>query len=244
MMIKKLLISFCILPFLIQAQNTIDEFTFGLQFKPIIPAAYFNAGDESADWQDGYTSEFSPRFGQSLGMVIRYNFSNTFCLESGLNLVNRRYNFTLNNNTINLDDNSTFTLRSYELPIQLLSYVRIAEQYYLNASFGNSLNVFPSDIISFGDNNPFYFVSTSRRKKMQTAFVANLGVEYRTAKQGMFYFGASFHRPWKNTARSFPEYYDGTNAFNTEAPSANDSKYLDISGNYFTLDIRYFFSRK
>ena len=243
-MIKKLLISFCVLPFILQAQNTIDEFTFGLQFKPIIPAAYFNAGDESAVWQDGYNSELSPRFGQSLGMVIRYNFSNTFSLESGLNLVNRRYNFTLNNSSINLDDNSKFTLRSYEFPIQLLSYVRIAEQYYLNASFGNSFNVFSSDIISFGENNPFYFVSTSRRKKMQTAFVANLGVEYRTAKQGMFYFGASFHRPWKNTARSFPEYDDGTNTFNTEAPSADDSKYLDISGNYFTLDIRYFFSSK
>lgn len=243
-MIKKLLISFCVLPFILQAQNTIDEFTFGLQFKPIIPAAYFNAGDESAVWQDGYNSELSPRFGQSLGMVIRYNFSNTFSLESGLNLVNRRYNFTLNNSSINLDDNSKFTLRSYEFPIQLLSYVRIAEQYYLNASFGNSFNVFPSDIISFGENNPFYFVSTSRRKKMQTAFVANLGVEYRTTKQGIFYFGASFHRPWKNTARSFPEYDDGTNTFNTEAPSADDSKYLDISGNYFTLDIRYFFSSK
>ena len=243
-MIKKLLISFCVLPFILQAQNTIDEFTFGLQFKPIIPAAYFNAGDESAFWQDGYNSELSPRFGQSLGMVIRYNFSNTFSLESGLNLVNRRYNFTLNNSSINLDDNSKFTLRSYEFPIQLLSYVRIAEQYYLNASFGNSFNVFPSDIISFGENNPFYFVSTSRRKKIQTAFVANLGVEYRTAKQDMFYFGASFHRPWKNTARSFPEYDDGTNAFNTEAPSADDSKYLDVLGNYFTLDIRYFFSSK
>lgn len=243
-MIKKLLIIFYVLPFILQAQNTIDEFTFGLQFKPIIPAAYFNAGDESAVWQDEYSSELLPRFGQSLGMVIRYNFSNTFSLESGLNLVNRRYNFTLNNSSINLDDNSKFTLRSYEFPIQLLSYVRIAEQYYLNASFGNSFNVFPSDIISFGENNPFYFVSTSRRKKMQTAFVANLGVEYRTAKQGMFYFGASFHRPWKNTARSFPEYDDGTNTFNTEAPSADDSKYLDISGNYFTLDIRYFFSSK
>ncbi len=227
-----------------QAQNTIDEFTFGLQFKPIIPAAYFNAGDESANWQDGYSSELLPRFGQSLGMVVRYNFSNTFSLESGLNLVNRRYNFTLKNSSISLDDYTKFTLRSYEFPIQLLSYVRIAKQYYLNASFGNSYNVFPSDIISFGENNPFYFLSTSRRKKMQTAFIANLGVECRTEKKGMFYFGASFHRPWNNTARSFPEYDDGTNAFNTEAPSAEDSKHLNISGNYFTLDIRYFFSSK
>lgn len=243
-MIKKLLISVCLLPFFVQAQNGIEEFTFGLQYKPIISASYFNAGDESAIWEDGYSSELLPRFGQSLGMVVRYNFSTTFSLETGLNLVNRRYRFTLKNSSINLDDYTTFTLRSYEFPIQLLSYVRIAEQYYINASFGNSFNVFPSDIISFGEKNDLYFLSTSRRKKMQAAFIANLGVEYRTKEKGIFYFGASFHRPWKNTARSFPEYDDGTNSFNTEAPSAEDSKYLDISGNYFTLDIRYFFSSK
>lgn len=243
-MIKKLLISLCLLPFFVQAQNGIEEFTFGLQYKPIISASYFNAGDESAIWEDGYSSELLPRFGQSLGMVVRYNFSTTFSLETGLNLVNRRYRFTLKNSSINLDDYTTFTLRSYEFPIQLLSYVRIAEQYYINASFGNSFNVFPSDIISFGEKNDIYFLSTSRRKKMQAAFIANLGVEYRTKEKGIFYFGASFHRPWKNTARSFPEYDDGTNSFNTEAPSAEDSKYLDISGNYFTLDIRYFFSSK
>lgn len=243
-MIKKLLISVCLLPFFVQAQNGIEEFTFGLQYKPIISASYFNAGDESAIWEDGYSSELLPRFGQSLGMVVRYNFSTTFSLETGLNLVNRRYRFTLKNSSINLDDYTTFTLRSYEFPIQLLSYVRIAEQYYINASFGNSFNVFPSDIISFGEKNDIYFLSTSRRKKIQAAFIANLGVEYRTKEKGIFYFGASFHRPWKNTARSFPEYDDGTNSFNTEAPSPEDSKYLDISGNYFTLDIRYFFSSK
>jgi len=243
-MIKKLLISLCLLPFFVQAQNGIEEFTFGLQYKPIISASYFNAGDESAIWEDGYSSELLPRFGQSLGMVVRYNFSTTFSLETGLNLVNRRYRFTLKNSSINLDDYTTFTLRSYEFPIQLLSYVRIAEQYYINASFGNSINVFPSDIISFGEKNDIYFLSTSRRKKIQAAFIANLGVEYRTKEKGIFYFGASFHRPWKNTARSFPEYDDGTNSFNTEAPSPEDSKYLDISGNYFTLDIRYFFSSK
>lgn len=243
-MIKKLLISLCLLPFFVQAQNGIEEFTFGLQYKPIISASYFNAGDESAIWEDGYSSELLPRFGQSLGMVVRCNFRTTFSLETGLNLVNRRYRFTLKNSSINLDDYTTFTLRSYEFPIQLLSYVRIAEQYYINASFGNSFNVFPSDIISFGEKNDLYFLSTSRRKKMQAAFIANLGVEYRTKEKGIFYFGASFHRPWKNTARSFPEYDDGTNSFNTEAPSPEDSKYLDISGNYFTLDIRYFFSSK
>jgi hypothetical protein len=114
----------------------------------------------------------------------------------------------------------------------------------LNASFGNAINIFPSDIISFGQHNDYFFQSTSRRLKIQSAFIAHLGFEHRPEDKGIFYIGASFHRPWKNTARSFPEYNDGTHSFNTQAPGGNDSFFLDISANYFTIDLRYFFSSK
>ena len=242
-MTKRLLIPLLLAPFIIKGQSDTDKFSFGLQFKPIIAAAYFDAGDESAQWE-GYNFNLSPRFGQSLGMIIRYNLSNTFSAETGLNLVNRRFKLDVNNQSIELDDFSNFTLRSYELPIQILSYVKVSERYYLNAAFGNSFNIFASDVISFGEENPFYFQSTSRRKRTQSALIANLGMEYRTLEKGIFYLGFSLHRPWKNTARSYPEYDDGTNSFNTQAPGGKDVKYMDISGNYLTLDLRYFFPQK
>lgn len=116
-MTRRLLISLLLAPFIIKGQSDIDKFSFGLQFKPIIAAAYFDAGDESAQWE-GYNFNLSPRFGQSLGMIIRYNLSNTFSAETGLNLVNRRFKLDVNNQSIELDDFSNFTLRSYELPIQ------------------------------------------------------------------------------------------------------------------------------
>ena len=242
-MIKRLIISFCLLPILTIGQNKLDEFTFGLQFKPIIPAAYLNADDVSAQWDD-YYFEINPRFGQSLGMVVRYNFSSTFSAETGLNLINRRYRQSIINSTLNIDDFSDFTLRSYELPLQLLSYVRISKNYYINAGFGNAFNIFASDIISLGQKNTNYYQSTSRRKRTQLAFIANIGIEYRRPTNGIFYIGASFHRPWKNTARSFPEYDDGNTTFNIQAPGGKDAKYLDISGNYLTIDLRYFFPSK
>ena len=111
-------------------------------------------------------------------------------------------------------------------------------------AFGNSLNIFASDVISFGEENPFFFQSASIRKRTQSALIANLGVEYRTLKKGIFYFGFSLHRPWKNTARSFPEFDDGTNMFNTQGPTVNNTKYLNISGNYLTIDLRYFFAQR
>lgn len=241
-MIKKLLF-FCSIPFLINAQSNLSNFSFGIQYKPIIPVAYFNAGDEGLSWEDNNIT-LSPRLGQSLGMIIRYQFTNTFSLETGLNMVNRRYRLSLVNPAISFQDQSTFNIRSYEWPIQLLSYVRVSEKYYLNASFGNAINIFPADVISYGESFDFFFVSTSRRRKIQSAFVANFGLEYRTENSGFFYIGASLHRPWKNSARSFPEYNYDNNSFNTEAPSDKNAKYLDISGNYFTIDFRYFFVDK
>tara|TARA_B100000886_G_scaffold169762_1_gene116217 strand:- start:10184 stop:10867 length:684 start_codon:yes stop_codon:yes gene_type:complete len=224
-------------------QSKNENFHFGLQFKPIITAAYFDSGDESAQWED-YNFELSPRFGQSLGMIVRYYLSSTFSSETGLNLVNRKYQLRIENSNIVLTDMSNFNLRSYEFPIQILSYVRISDKYYLNASFGNSLNIFASDVISFGEENPFFFQSTSRRKRIQSALIANLGMEYRTIEKGIFYLGFSLHRPWKNTARSYPEFDDGTNSFNSQAPSGNNVKFMNISGNYLTLDFRYFFPQK
>ncbi len=224
-------------------QSKNENFHFGLQFKPIITAAYFDSGDESAQWED-YNFELSPRFGQSLGMIVRYYLSSTFSSETGLNLVNRKYQLRIENSNIVLTDMSNFNLRSYEFPIQILSYVKISDKYYLNAAFGNSLNIFASDVISFGEENPFFFQSTSRRKRIQSALIANLGMEYRTIEKGIFYLGFSLHRPWKNTARSYPEFDDGTNSFNSQAPSGNNVKFMNISGNYLTLDFRYFFPQK
>ena len=242
-MTKSIVISLLYFPILLVGQSKSENFYFGLQFKPIIAAAYFDAGDESSEWKN-YNFELSPRFGQSLGMIVRYHLSSTFSAETGLNLVNRSYQLSVDNSDIGLQDLSNFTLRSYELPIQILSYVKVSEKYYLNTAFGNSFNIFASDVISFGEENPFFFQSTSRRKRTQSALIANLGMEYRTLEKGIFYLGFSLHRPWKNTARSYPEFDDGTNSFNTQATGEKDVKYMEISGNYLTLDLRYFFPQK
>ena len=77
-------------------------------------------GGESKQWEN-YNLKIEPRFGQSLGMIIRCNLSSTFSTETGLNLVNRRYQLSIDNRDIALQDISNFNLRSYELPLQILS---------------------------------------------------------------------------------------------------------------------------
>jgi hypothetical protein len=62
--------------------------------------------------------------------------------------------------------------------------------------------------------------------------LANHGYELRTEKKGIFYLGASYHRPFTFIYKSFMFY---------RKPNETISGILDLSGNYFTIDFRYFF---
>ena len=114
-MTKFIVLSLLLVPLLLMGQSKTQNFDFGLQFKPIIASNYFDAGKESVQWEK-FNFKLSQRFGQSLGMILKYHFSSTFSIETGLNLVNRRYQLKIENSDIGLQDLSRFTLRSYELP--------------------------------------------------------------------------------------------------------------------------------
>ena len=63
-------------------------------------------------------------------------------------------------NSGNINDFTDFSMRSYEVPLQLLTYVRASEFWYLNVSFGISNNILASDIISTGQETNYFFQNT------------------------------------------------------------------------------------
>ena len=221
-----------------------NKTTFGLQYKPIIPTAYFNTDDLSKNYtitQNLYTSiynfKLSPKYSNSFGMVIRHQINKTFSLESGLNYTQRNFKLSITNKNLDISDFTAFGMRSYEFPIQLLTYVRASENWYLNITFGISHNVLASNIFSYGDKNDFFFQNTYRKSGGYSALLANLGLEYRTESKGYYYFGTSLHRPWKAIGRIQPEYDDKT------GNSIEDKEfYFDMLGNFVTIDFRYFFT--
>ena len=72
---------------------------------------------------------------------------------------------------------------------------------------------------------------TYRIRWSALAAQSNLGFEYRTEKQGCYYIGASFHRPFGRIA--------GTQAV-VESTSGSDRLWLSLSGSYFSVDLKYF----
>ena len=223
--------------FAFNAKSQNSKTTFGIQYKPIIPAAYFNAADLSKS-SASYNFSLNPKYSNSFGMVIRRQINKTFSIESGLNYTQRNFKLSITNSAINLSDFTTFGMRSYELPLQFLTYVRASENWHLNIAFGISHNVLASDIFSYGEEkNYFYFQNTYRKNGGYSALLANLGMEYRTESKGHYYFGASLHKAWKAIGRIYPEYDDKTDIFNEDKEF-----FFDMLGNFVTIDFRYFFT--
>lgn len=203
--------------------------TFGLQYKPLIPVTALNVEDLILE-ENGFNVEISALLGHNFGAVIRWGITNTLALETGLNYARR--NFNLN---ANLDDtlsgSSNFGIVTYEIPIQGLFYVRLSKEWYMNAATGFSMNFRASDVGSFTENREFSH--TTAVKGLNLAYIANLGVEYRSKKNGTFYLGASLATPFQSL---------GAIAIFSE--NINNSRTIEgkLSGNYLSLDLRYFFN--
>ena len=227
---KFLFIILCNVVFSAEAQN--KRTTFGLQYKPIIPASYFNSSEISSNYLS-YDFNLTPKYSNSFGMIVRHKINSTFSIESGLNYTQRNLSLAIKNSILNLYDFTDFDMRSYELPIQLLAYVQTSESWYVNVAFGISHNILASDIFSAGEESQEYYQNTYRKSGGYQALLANVGMEYRTEEKGHYYFGTSLHRPWQSIGRVFPEYND----FNQ-----NKEFSIDLLGNFITIDLRYFFT--
>jgi hypothetical protein len=127
-------------------------------------------------------------------------------------------------------DPSQFGIINYEIPIQGLYYVRLADKIFANILAGAAFNFYPTDVESFGASNS-WFHRSFRREWFTTSLIMNVGAEYRTEKNGHFYIGASLHRPVRFI---YSIYFFNYPSFSRVAEGA-------IQGMYTSLDLRYFF---
>ena len=213
-----------------QAPKTI----FGIQVKPIVPFSFLNTNGDLF-LGDGIDFRVDPKVGINFGMVIRHRITDTWSIESGLNYVARKYDFDVLNDTIP-DFTERIRFEGYEIPLSGMVFLRLGDQIYGNVSMGVSLDLYPTG--GLVSNNDGYEIGILERKWIQTAFISNLGIEWRTKKSGYFYIGSSYHQPFTDMADVFLSYrQDGTNTFDRlfEIP---------LNGSYLTIDLRYFFYEK
>lgn len=229
----RLCVALC-LPLALHAQENVT--TLGIQFRPMVPSGYFGSGEEV--WQnDSMQVGLAPRYGHNFGFVIRKGLTRMWSLETGIAMVQRNYRMEVShvwNPTVQRLD---YRLVGYEIPLQALVYVQLSDHIWMNASGGLSLDLYPSNVESFGDVRQDsivfdYYQKTWRRNWLQGALLANYGFEWRTADKGYWYVGASYHRPFGPIADAVAQISRNGSTRKLEVP---------VTGNYLTLDLRYFF---
>lgn len=210
--------------------------TFGIQIKPMINSKFFGTGASSVQEGDLVVSN-NPQLGWNLGAVVRRGITKNWSFETGINIVSRNYQMRVQYPELPEDEVMTFRFVGYEIPLQGMIYVRLGDNLFMNASGGVSIDLYPSDIESFGDQRKDtlrfdFYQRTYKSSWVQVAVLANYGFEWRTKEDGYFYLGASFHRPFSNIA---------TTAFRMERNTYPTRLQYTLSGSYLTLDFRYFF---
>jgi len=224
-----------------QVQGQADLTTFGIQVKPLVPNSYFNFSTETVlSDNEVLEASWEPRPSLCFGMVIRHGFTDFFSVETGINLVRRNYEVRGVDEEEGITGSTRFAFTGYEIPLQGLIYVRLGQEWWMNGAGGMSIDMYPSSTFASsaveGDTLFYDFaVTTVKRRWVQLSLLANLGFEYRHKSKGSFYLGASYHRPFNDMAISQLNYQKGQ-----EVSRAN----LALNGNYFTIDLRYFFHEK
>lgn len=204
--------------------------TFGIQLKPIIPVNFFGAGKQ-VKTGNNITFTNQPKMGLNFGMVIRKGFTKSLSLETGINFLRRNYDLTIDDPDSSFTGTSSFRIVNYEIPVLGLVYVQLSRNMFMNVAGGVSFDIYPTPLYTYDD---YFTNAVNRTNWLQTSLLANIGWEYRTEKSGYIYIGASLHRPFNKIMREYV-IYDGINE------NRNEEMDFDLTGNYLTIDIRYFF---
>ena len=217
------------------AQEKTDKLPtyFGLQVRPVFPTKFI--GDKITTLSgDGFESSITQRLGFGFGGTVRASITKLIAFESGINFTQRHFDLTVALPDSNVFAEKSMTFIEYDVPINVLIYIQLSDNVYMNASLGATVSYKPTDTwvqLRPGNNHQFDLYAV-RNKSVGLDLNANFGFEYRTQKSGFFYVGGSARVPFAPlfTYAAFYNYDANTNLLQG-----------DVDGSFLTIDFKYFF---
>ena len=199
---------------------------FGFEVRPIIPSSLFRTGSsESSIGETHFTIGQTP--GYVFGAVVNARIYKNLEMETGICFTQRNFSMVISEESFT--GTSSFRIIGYEIPVSALVSIPLTESFRMNNSLGVALDAFPSDIATSG---AYYLQEAVRMHYIIPALIANSGIKYTTYQSGAFYLGASYHLPFSNIYTNSAKY-----TLSADKPIL----YSPLRGNYFTVDIKYFF---
>jgi hypothetical protein len=223
----------CLISFLPLGISQKGNSAFGIQYKPIIPNRYIGEYEQSFDSLPLYHATSKQSFGNSLGMIVRYYFTDKVALETGINFTKRTFNLTYEVADSGFIATNKVGLINYQTPVKGLFFIQLSDEIYMNASMGLNFDFFPTKVGTYNVvniNNQFGLIGY-KTSWVQLGANANFGFEYRTRKKGTFYLGATYNQPFKDIM-IFNMYWNYS--------SVQTNVLRNINGSFLTLDLRYY----
>lgn len=218
-----------------QSHKVKPENFFGIQFRPLIPLGM--VGDRPfVIRNDNFESKISSAFGYSYGATVRIGITELLSIETGINLNQRNFKTEYSVADSNLYAKHTVGYLSFDVPANLLVYVKLGEQFYMNVAGGASMNYNPSNIRKVLTPDEFakdvFIFEGLRRRYFSFNANAEVGFEYRTYNAGIFYLGMYGRVPFGKVLEIATEYrYD----------TYSSVAFGEIKGATFALSLKYFF---
>jgi hypothetical protein len=212
-------------------KNKIPSY-FGVQVKPILPTNFI--GDKILDLNsNGFQSTTTQRIGYSFGGVVRAGITKLIAFETGINFNQRYFDIAMSVPDSGLYMSSRLGFIEYDIPINALMYIRLADKWFMNASLGFVIDFKPTDVqVIEGDGYNFFYHTGVANNKFGIGMNANLGFEFRTENSGIFYLGGSARVPFFPLFGMIADYrYQGF----------NERIIGEVDGSFLSLDLKYFF---
>jgi len=221
-----------------QVKRTKVASYFGFQVRPVFPTRFI--GDPqlnlatSATDTISFTTTFTQKIGYSFGGTVRAGITKLIAIETGINFTQRNFDIEMSVPDSNIYATNDLSFITYDIPVNALFYIRLAEKWYMNASLGASLTFKPTDVaVTTSTGTPSSFIHAGFiRSKASFNLNANIGFEFRTEKSGFFYLGGSGTVP-------FSPLFDLGVLYKYDGVERNLSG--EVDGSFLSIDFKYFF---
>lgn len=211
---------------------------FGIQVRPIFPTQFIGSPTTNFQQNAGesvrFTSTLTQKMGYSFGGTVRAGITNLIAIETGINFYQRNFGIDMEMPDSSILATNDIRFISYDIPLNALFYIKLAEKWYMNASIGVAVNFKPTDVAVVtkpGGDNEFQHIGVAQ-KKFGFDFNANIGFEFRTEKSGFFYLGGSANVPFKPLFDMILNYSNQGYKSQVIEP---------VDGSYLAIDFKYFF---
>lgn len=226
----KYLLGIVVTLFAITGYSQSQNWSFGLQFKPMLPDNWINPNTVESN-VDGVNFATYTNFGYNGGVSIRRAITKKISVESGISFTQRNYStiITEENNTL---DQLDFRIIAYEVPFKAVFQVQLDRKWKMGGFAGFVCDLYPSNVGTFGDN---YYMRGFYRNWIQPASSFGVGWERKLNKGAFVYFGFDYHLILNNY-----NYVERIAESGNEFATAS----MGLTGNYLAADIRIYLPTK